>query len=69
MTPTPREKLYCYVDEAGQDPASSVFVAVVVSAENQDVLWQDLINIEEVSRRIPLRIFPDRRGSHSDILA
>ena len=37
MTLTPKEKLYCYVDETGQDPAASVFVVVVVvSAENQD---------------------------------
>jgi hypothetical protein len=63
MTLTPKEKLYRYVDETGQDAASSVFVVVVVvSAENQDVLRQALINIEEVSRRIPLRLFPDRGG-------
>ena len=29
MTPTPKEKLYCYVDETGQDPASSAFLVVV----------------------------------------
>jgi len=50
MTPTPKEKLYCYVDETGQDPASSVFVVVVVvSAENQDALRQALMNIEDAA--------------------
>ena len=50
MTPTPKAKLYCHVDETGQDPASSVFVVVVaVSAENQDVLRQALMDIEDAA--------------------
>jgi hypothetical protein len=50
MTPNPKERLYCYVDETGQDPGSDVFVVVVVvSAGNQDALRRALINIEEAA--------------------
>ena len=45
--PSPREKLYCYVDETGQDAAASAFVVVaVVSAGIQDALRQKLEQIE-----------------------
>jgi hypothetical protein len=37
------------VDKTGQDPASSVFVVVVVSAENQDALRQALMDIEDAA--------------------
>jgi hypothetical protein len=48
MSSNPRQKLYCYVDETGQDDASSVFVVVaVVSAEKQDELRQALLDIEQ----------------------
>lgn len=47
MRPTQRQKLYCYVDEAGQDPASSAFIVVaVVSAQEQEKLRQTLLKIE-----------------------
>jgi hypothetical protein len=50
MTPTPKEKLYCYVDETGQDPASGIFVVVVVvSAEDQEALRQALMDIEDAA--------------------
>jgi len=50
MTPSRKEKLYCYVDETGQDPTSSVFVVVVVvGAENQEALRQTLMNIEDAA--------------------
>lgn len=43
----PREKLYCYVDETGQDAAASAFVVVaVVSAGAQDELRRRLEEIE-----------------------
>jgi hypothetical protein len=49
--PRPKEKLYCYVDETGQDAASTVFVVVaVVSAEEQDALRQALMEIERCKR-------------------
>lgn len=42
------QKLYAYVDEAGQDPASNFFIIVaVVSAKDQDTLRKQLIAIEE----------------------
>ena len=42
-----KQKLYCYVDEAGQDTASSVFVvAAVVSGGEQDSLREVLMEIE-----------------------
>jgi hypothetical protein len=42
-----RKKLYCYVDETGQDTASEVFVVVaVVTEEQQDKLRDALLEIE-----------------------
>lgn len=50
MSSNPRQKLYCYVDETGQDDASSVFVVVaIVSSENQDELRRALMDIERVA--------------------
>ena len=41
------QKLYCYLDESGQDSKSEFFiVTAVVSAENQDLLRKKLIEIE-----------------------
>lgn len=43
----PFQKLYCYVDETGQDAASSVFVVVaVVTEREQEKLRGSLIEIE-----------------------
>jgi hypothetical protein len=51
MSPGARKKLYCYVDETGQDDTSSVFVVVaVVSDENQDELRHSLLQIEDGAR-------------------
>ena len=48
--PSKKRKLYCYVDEAGQDTASSVFVvAAVVSAGEQDKLREILMEIERAA--------------------
>jgi hypothetical protein len=48
--PHPRQKLYCYVDETGQDVAAVFFVVVaVVSAGEQDGLRQGLIEIERAA--------------------
>jgi hypothetical protein len=42
-----KQKLYCYVDETGQDASSNVFIVVtVVSAAEQDALRQALTDIE-----------------------
>ena len=45
------QKLYCYVDESGQDPKSEIFIVVaVVSDEEQDVLRKQLLEIERLAR-------------------
>ena len=45
-----KQKLYCYVDETCQDPASSLFVVVaVVSGETQDTLREALLEIEQAA--------------------
>lgn len=50
MPPSQRQKLYCYVDETGQDDSSQVFVVVaVVSAREQDQLRNLLIRIEQAA--------------------
>lgn len=44
------KKLYCYVDESGQDPKSEVFIVVaVVSAKEQNELRRQLEEIEHVA--------------------
>ena len=45
------QKLYCYVDESGQDIASKVFVVVaVVSDKEQNKLRQNLEEIEKIAK-------------------
>lgn len=45
------QKMYCYVDESGQDDTSKFFVVVaVVSTKDQERLRNQLIEIEEVAR-------------------
>jgi hypothetical protein len=60
-----KEKLYCYVDETGQDVASRLFVVVaVVSADEQGGLRQALTEIEEAAgtgRRKWHKSRPERR--------
>ncbi|MDO8511860.1 MAG: DUF3800 domain-containing protein [bacterium] len=44
------QKLYCYVDETGQDARSSVFiVAVVVSEQEQNTVRQQILKAEQES--------------------
>lgn len=48
--PPQKRKLYCYVDETGQDDASRVFVVVaVVSADDQQRFREALTDIERVA--------------------
>lgn len=60
-----RRKIYCYVDETGQDAASAVFVVVAVtSAGEQDKIRRALIEIEEAAgtgRRKWHKTKPERR--------
>jgi hypothetical protein len=44
------QKLYCYLDETGQDAASGIFVVVaVVSAQDQEPLREALMEIEHIA--------------------
>ena len=48
MPKTPKQKLYCYVDETGQDPRAELFIVVaVVDNTTQDALRSRLIILEE----------------------
>lgn len=50
------QKLYCYVDESGQDPKSEFFVVVaVISAENQSYLRKQLEDIEDIAQTHKLK--------------
>lgn len=45
------QKIYCYVDESGQDVGSAFFVVVVViSFQDQGILRQELTEIEKVAK-------------------
>ena len=60
MPKTPKQKLYCYVDETGQDPRAELFIVVaVVSGKAQEAIRQQLKDIE-----IKARIY-QRKYSHS----
>src|SRR5437879_1456328 len=48
MSQSPRQKLYCYVDESGQDTEGELFlVSVVVSELEQEAFTRELERIEE----------------------
>jgi len=45
------QKLYCYVDETGQDIGSEFFIVVaVVSDKEQDLLREQLLKVESLSK-------------------
>jgi len=45
--PQPKQKIYCYVDETGQDDSSTMFVVVaVISMHEQEQLREALLQIE-----------------------
>ena len=48
MPTNPRQKLYCYADESGQDTASNFFIVVaVLSDQNQDEFRDALVSVEQ----------------------
>ena len=50
MSDAHKQKLYCYVDETGQDTKGAMFlVVVVITAEDPDALRTALERIERVS--------------------
>ena len=45
------QRLYCYVDESGQDPRSAIFIVVaVVSESDQHRLREQLITVESLAK-------------------
>lgn len=73
MTMHSREKLYCYVDETGQDTGSSVFVVVAIASnEHQDALRQSLTEIEDTAgtgHRKWHKSRPERRRRYLQLVA
>jgi len=50
------QKLYCYVDETGQDPASEVFIVVaVISSNDQEHIRKQLTDIEDMAKTHKLK--------------
>jgi uncharacterized protein DUF3800 len=48
--PQPKQKIYCYVDESGQDTEGLLFlVTVVVASEEREVLIREAEKIEQAS--------------------
>lgn len=61
-----RRKLYCYVDETGQDAGSEAFVVVaVVTEEQQEELRNALTGIEELAGTGKRKWHKSRPGHHS----
>lgn len=50
--PTPCKRLYCYVDESGQDTAGDFFVvSILVTGDERDALLKQLLEIERQSKK------------------
>ena len=50
------QKLYCYVDETGQDPTSEFFIVVaVISEQDQDFFRNELITAEQFAQTNQLK--------------
>lgn len=66
------QKLYCYVDETGQDIGSEFFIVVaVVSDKEQDLLRNQLLEIEylsKIGRRKWHKSRPDRRKQYLQLV-
>lgn len=42
-------KIYCYVDETGQDTEGDIFIVTVVVPENRDKVLEYIENVEQQS--------------------
>ncbi len=66
------QKLYCYVDETGQDIGSEFFIVVaVVSGREQDLLREQLLKIEslaKIGKRKWHKARPERRKQYLRIV-
>ena len=62
MSEAHKQKLYCYVDETGQDTKGAMFlVVVVITAEDPDALRTALERIEQVSAKGARKWFKTNR--------
>lgn len=62
MSDAHKQKLYCYVDETGQDTKGAMFlVVVVITAEDPDALREALERIERVSTKGARKWFKTNR--------
>jgi hypothetical protein len=54
------QRLYCYVDESGQDTQGKLFLVTAVVTERQyrEELEQRLLEIEEISRKRQMKWRP-----------
>ncbi len=63
MSVAHKQKLYCYVDETGQDTKGAMFlVVVVITAEDPDALRSALERIEQVSTKGARKWFKTNRA-------
>jgi hypothetical protein len=68
-TPKEIKKLYCYVDESGQDAGSNFFIVVsIVSGEEQNQIRDKLMQAEEVSKVHARKWFNSRSPVKEDFL-
>ncbi|MFH1575654.1 MAG: DUF3800 domain-containing protein [Candidatus Nealsonbacteria bacterium] len=66
------QKIYCYIDETGQDAASDFFIVVaVVSDKEQNLLREQLIKIEfssKIGKRKWHKSQPNRRNQYLKLI-
>lgn len=64
-----KQKLYCYVDETGQDAGSNFFVVVsIVNGEDQNQIRNELLRIEELSKVHKRKWFNSRSPAKEEFL-
>jgi hypothetical protein len=64
------QKLYCYVDESGQDSTSNHFVVVaVVSVQDQEIVREKLDDIEDIAKTNKLKWHKTRNDRRMRYLA
>lgn len=69
MTKINTQKLYCYVDESGQDVGSRFFVVVsIVSGEEQNQVRNKLLEIEESNKVHARKWFNSRSPAKEEFL-
>jgi len=65
----PKQKLYCYVDETGQDAGSKIFItAAVVSSDDQHNLRMELEAIEKQTKIFKRKWYRAGRRQRTDFI-